>query len=99
MTSIHAFFARMGLIRDTERRKLGGVCSGLARRFGVDPWAVRLLVILLLFALPGSQLLVYPIVWLLLPDEARAAQLTGGLPHQQLNGPAAAGPDLNNPAA
>ena len=38
----------------------------------VDPWPARLLFVLIL---PGSQLLIYPLLWILMPNEAPAAQL------------------------
>ena len=61
-----------GLVRPQEGRVLGGVCAGLGRRFGIDPWPARLLFVLILFVIPGSQILIYPILWLLMPDEHRA---------------------------
>jgi len=48
---------------------LGGVVSGLGRRIGLDPWPARLLFVLLLMLIPGSQLLVYPILWILMPQD------------------------------
>jgi phage shock protein PspC (stress-responsive transcriptional regulator) len=79
MNSVHESFRQQGLVRPTEGRILGGVCAGLGRRFGIDPWPARLLFILILFVIPGSQLLVYPILWILMPAEApaRPAPLTG----------------------
>jgi phage shock protein C len=81
MNDIHDTFARQGLVRPEEDRLLGGVCAGLGRRFGIDPWPARLLFVLLLLVVPGSQILIYPVLWLLMPDEAtvRAAQ-TGSYP-------------------
>jgi phage shock protein PspC (stress-responsive transcriptional regulator) len=51
---------------------LAGVCAGLARRFGMDPWLTRLLFVLILFVIPGSQILIYPVLWLLMPSEELA---------------------------
>jgi phage shock protein PspC (stress-responsive transcriptional regulator) len=70
MDSIRAAFARQGLYRVREGRILGGVIAGLGRRFGLEPWPARLLFVLGLMLLPGSQLLIYPILWILMPDEA-----------------------------
>ena len=39
------------------------------RRFGLDPWPARLLFVLLLLVVPGSQLLIYPVLWILMPRE------------------------------
>jgi phage shock protein C len=60
---------RNGLVRPVEDRVLGGVCAGLARRFGLDPWAARLLFVLILMLLPGSQFLIYPILWIVMPTD------------------------------
>ena len=70
MNDIRQSFAQQGLVRPQDRRVLGGVCAGLGRRFGLTPWVARLLFVLLLMVVPGSQILVYPILWILMPDEA-----------------------------
>ena len=70
MNEIHQSFAQQGLVRPMDRRVLGGVCAGLGRRFGIAPWTARLLFLLLLMVIPGSQILVYPILWILMPAEA-----------------------------
>jgi phage shock protein C len=72
MNDIHEKFRDRGLVRPRGSRVLGGVCAGLGRRFGIDPWPARLLFVLILLILPGSQLLVYPILWILMPSEAFA---------------------------
>ena len=58
-----------GLVRPREGRVLGGVCAGLGRRFGIAPWPARILFVLLLMVIPGSQILIYPILWILMPSE------------------------------
>lgn len=73
MNDIHQSFARQGLIRPQQDRVLAGVCAGLGRRFGVGPWVARLLFVLLLMVVPGSQILVYPILWILMPPEEQSA--------------------------
>ena len=70
MNSVHDSLRRQGLSRPTEGRILGGVCAGLGRRFGFDPWPARLLFVLILMVIPGSQLLLYPILWILMPADA-----------------------------
>ena len=75
MNDIHRTFAQHGLVRPRDGKVLGGVASGLGRRIGIDPWPARLLFVLLLLLVPGSQLLVYPALWILMPSEAKAAQL------------------------
>jgi phage shock protein PspC (stress-responsive transcriptional regulator) len=69
MSDIHQSFADKGLVRPRDGRVLGGVCAGLGRRFGLTPWVARLLFVLLLMAVPGSQIVVYPILWILMPAE------------------------------
>lgn len=73
MDDIHAAFARQGLYRPRDERLLAGVCAGLGRRIGLDPWPARLLFLLVLMLVPGSQVLIYPILWLLMPQEERSA--------------------------
>jgi len=69
MNDIQQSFARQGLIRPRDSRVLGGVCAGLARRLGLTPWTTRLLFVLLLMVIPGSQILIYPVLWILMPSE------------------------------
>ena len=70
MNQIQASFRQQGLVRPRDGRLLGGVCAGLGRRFGIDPWPARLLFVLILLIVPGSQILIYPVLWLLMPREA-----------------------------
>ena len=58
------------LHRSKTDRMLGGVCGGIARRFGWDPTVVRILYVLvsiLSAAFPG--ILFYIILWVLIPEE------------------------------
>jgi phage shock protein PspC (stress-responsive transcriptional regulator) len=71
--TIHQTFAQQGLVRPRDQRVLGGVCAGLGRRFGIGPWMARLLFVLVLMVLPGSQLLIYPVLWILMPAEESLA--------------------------
>jgi phage shock protein C len=81
MDGIRDAFRQQGLVRPREGRVLGGVCAGLARRFGISPGIARLLFVLVLLVLPGSQILIYPVLWILMPDdEARAPWGTPGPP-------------------
>ena len=77
MNDIHETFRRQGLVRPRDGRVLAGVCAGLGQRFGIDPWPARLLFVLILLILPGSQFLVYPILWLLMPSETAPSNATG----------------------
>jgi phage shock protein C len=69
MNDVHQSFASYGLVRPARSRVLGGVCAGLGQRFGLAPWTARLLFVLLLMVIPGSQILVYPILWILMPSQ------------------------------
>jgi phage shock protein C len=68
VNEIHDRFRQQGLVRPRDR-VLGGVCAGLGRRFGIDPWPARLLFLLILMIVPGSQILIYPLLWVLMPSE------------------------------
>jgi phage shock protein PspC (stress-responsive transcriptional regulator) len=70
MNDIHQRFARQGLIRPSEGGVLGGVVAGLGRRLGIAPWPARILFVLVLLLIPGSQILIYPILWILMPSES-----------------------------
>jgi phage shock protein C len=72
MNDIHQRFARQGLVRPREGRVLAGVCAGLGRRFGIGPWTARILFVLLLMVVPGTQVLIYPVLWILMPSEEAA---------------------------
>jgi phage shock protein C len=57
------------LYRPRDDRMIAGVCSGIARRFGIEPALVRILFVASLF-LPGPQILIYLAAWLLMPNES-----------------------------
>ncbi|RZU52032.1 phage shock protein C (PspC) family protein [Krasilnikovia cinnamomea] len=61
------------LRRPTDDRVLAGVCGGLGRYFGVDPVAVRVGFAVLAIVTGGAALLAYPVMWLVMPEEARPA--------------------------
>ena len=69
MASVHTTFRSQGLVRPRQGRLLAGVCAGLGRRFGLDPNVARLLFVVVLLAIPGSQLVIYPVLWILMPNE------------------------------
>ena len=78
VNDIHQGFARQGLIRPSDDRVLGGVVAGLGRRLGIPPWPARILFVVLLLLIPGSQILIYPILWILMPSEST---ITAQTPH------------------
>lgn len=57
------------LVRPRDGRVLGGVCAGIADRFGWDRTLVRVLTVLSIL-IPGPQVLAYLIAWIAIPDEA-----------------------------
>jgi phage shock protein PspC (stress-responsive transcriptional regulator) len=61
-------FRKAGLVRPRQGRILAGVCAGLGRRVGLDPWLVRVLAIASLF-LPGPQFVAYIVLWILMPSD------------------------------
>ncbi|UNX53459.1 PspC domain-containing protein [Georgenia sp. TF02-10] len=69
MSDIKSAFRRQGLVRPVQGRVLGGVCAGLGQRFGLAPWPTRFLFLVLLFLLPGSPFIIYPVLWVLMPSE------------------------------
>ena len=80
MESIRDWFRSNGLTRPSEGHILGGVCIGIGRRIGLDPWPARWLFVLALLLIPGSQLLIYPILWILMPTDEKADSGTTGTP-------------------
>jgi phage shock protein PspC (stress-responsive transcriptional regulator) len=54
------------LYRDASDKILGGVSSGIANYFGIDPAIVRILFVLLTFG-AGMSILVYILLWIVLP--------------------------------
>jgi phage shock protein C len=92
MNEIHGTFRGQGLVRPREGRVLGGVVAGLGRRFGIDPWPARLLFVLVLMIVPGSQILIYPILWILMPSEQPLAPTAPVAPAAPARTPAPFGP-------
>lgn len=58
------------LYRSRRDRMIAGVCGGLADRLGWDPTLVRILFVLSIL-LPGPQVLVYLVMWIVVPLEPR----------------------------
>lgn len=59
-------------------RIIGGVCSGLAGRFRIDPLLVRIAFVLLVFV-QGVGIFLYVVLWLVMPEhvEGQAASRSG----------------------
>jgi phage shock protein PspC (stress-responsive transcriptional regulator) len=60
--------ARGGLVRPRNGRWIAGVCAALADRFGISRRVMRLLFVLSI-VLPGPQVLIYVLLWILIPSE------------------------------
>lgn len=56
------------LYRSKTDRKIAGVCGGLATYFDMDPTVVRLLFVLLAL-MGGPGILLYIIMWIVVPEE------------------------------
>jgi phage shock protein C len=56
------------LCRSRKERMIAGVCGGLAEYYNVDPSWVRLAFVLFFF-LGGCALVVYSIMWMIVPLE------------------------------
>jgi len=59
--------------RDPDNRVIGGICSGLGAYLGVDPVIVRV-VLNVLFLTFGIGLLIYLIMWIVVPEARTTAQ-------------------------
>ncbi len=62
------------LYRDPDDRVLGGVCSGLGAFFNLDPVIIRLIFVIFIFLGVGSSLIVYLILWIVVPKASNTAQ-------------------------
>ncbi|WP_372649816.1 PspC domain-containing protein [Draconibacterium sp.] len=62
------------LYRDPEQTVLGGVCGGLAVYFNMDPVIIRLIVVLLALLTSGAGILVYVILWIIVPKAVTTSQ-------------------------
>lgn len=70
------------LYRNPHDKMLGGVCSGIANYFDIDPVIVRLIMVVL-FLGAGIGLLAYIIAWIVIPlarTPEELAYMTGGEP-------------------
>jgi phage shock protein C len=54
-------------LRDTRHARLGGVCAGLARYFGVDMWVVRVLAVTGVIFMGSIVIPAYLIAWFVVP--------------------------------
>lgn len=59
--------------RDPDNRVLGGVCGGLGAYMGIDGIILRI-VFVVIFFLFGAGLLIYLILWIIIPEAKTTAQ-------------------------
>ena len=62
--------SRGPLRRDTRHRVIAGVCSGLARRYGLSRTGLRLAFVISC-VLPGPQFIAYLLLWIVIPKDTR----------------------------
>jgi phage shock protein C len=70
------------LLRNPYDKMVGGVCSGLAQYFDIDPVIIRLIMAVLFFSF-GIGLLAYLIAWAIIPaakSQEELLNMTGGAP-------------------
>jgi phage shock protein PspC (stress-responsive transcriptional regulator) len=56
------------LRRDSQHKVIGGVCAGIARRYGLSTTGLRLAFVISC-VLPGPQFLAYLLLWALIPSD------------------------------
>ena len=61
------------LFRDPDDRFLGGVAGGLSHYVGLDSAWIRLIMLILFFSSVGGVVLVYIILWILIPEAKTTA--------------------------
>jgi phage shock protein C len=59
------------LYRSRNRRMVAGVCGGLADYFNIDATVIRVL-FLILTVFGGTGLVVYLVMWIIVPDASKA---------------------------
>ena len=62
------------LYRDTEMKYVAGVSSGIAHYVGIDPLWIRLLWVILTVGSGGGFILLYGLLWVLIPEAVSTSQ-------------------------
>jgi phage shock protein PspC (stress-responsive transcriptional regulator) len=60
--------AHRRLRRDLDHKMIGGVCAGIARRYGLSRTGLRWAFVLSCI-LPGPQFVAYLLLWILIPAD------------------------------
>ena len=70
--------ARTGLQRSSDDKMIAGVCGGLAQWLGWDPTLVRVLFVAVsIFSAAFPGILVYVILWILMPERNQGMGSSG----------------------
>ena len=56
--------------RSFTNRVFGGVCGGIGETLRINPWILRIFMVLFTFASLGAGLLMYVMLWIALPQES-----------------------------
>ena len=62
------------LFRDSDDKYIGGVASGVAHYFGIDPTVIRLILVVLAIFSAGTFLFLYIIFWIIVPKATTTAE-------------------------
>ncbi|MBN2571393.1 MAG: PspC domain-containing protein [Ignavibacteriales bacterium] len=68
---------RQKIYRSRTNRVLGGVCAGLGNYLNLDPVLIRIIFVVLVIA-AGSGVLIYIILWIIIPEEPVYIQQSTG---------------------
>jgi phage shock protein PspC (stress-responsive transcriptional regulator) len=66
---------RGSMSRNSNDKIIGGVCSGIAHYLKIDPTVVRVLFALISFGGFGAGILIYIILWIVLPERALSSNI------------------------
>ena len=78
---------RSRLTRNAMDRVLGGVCGGIASHLGVSAWWVRVAFLALTLAIPPFGLLLYLLMWIVMPPQTLSDLPTIGAEGGRVRGP------------
>lgn len=70
----HESSANKRLFRDTSSAMVAGVAAGLSQYFGIDVLLIRILFVFLLLVTFGWGVLIYILLWLLVPEAKTASE-------------------------
>lgn len=69
LTGESGVMATTTLSRPTNDKWIAGVCGGLGQRFGINSNLIRLAFVLSCL-LPGPQVIVYLVLWIIMPKKS-----------------------------